>query len=137
MRSIFIYLWQTTESTVATALDAAYSRAPRADLEWIQSINEDPYLYISFYHDGPAETGDWDTRFAAHGGPPTVSVVVDISGRHEGWPQTRDFAVWALSRFNGIAEDDNAERFWSREEIEEDRVIDGRKFGSWRNQPSA
>lgn len=66
MRSIFIHLWQTDESIVAAVLDSEYSRARGAALEWIQSMKEDPYLYIFFYHDGPAETEDWDTRFAAY-----------------------------------------------------------------------
>ena len=113
--------------------DAAY---PGQRHPWLGLAKGDPCLYVDFYRDGATEYGDWNTRFGTRGGPPAVSVRADISGRQNGWPEARELAVLLLSRFSGVAEDDLAERFWSREEIEQDRVVNGKKFGYWRGTGS-
>jgi hypothetical protein len=130
VRSIVIHLWQVNEDAVASALNTA---VPMQARPWTFMVEDDPCLYIDFYHDGPIKHEDWSERFRSRSGPPSVSVIVDISGRHEGWPQAQQFTVWLLKQFDGIAEDDGAVRFWSREEIEQDKVIDGKRFGWWRN----
>jgi hypothetical protein len=89
-------------------------------------------LFVDFYREGPSEVEDWDGRFQRFGGPPAVTVAANLSGRHEGSPQVREFVDELLSRFRGVAEDDFALRFWTRDEVVEDAVVDGRPFGAWR-----
>ena len=86
LRSVFAHLWHTTEGEVSTALDRLY---PTQGRPWVLEVDGDPCLYIDFYRDGPVEDDEWGTRFTSHGGPPAVSVIADISGRHEGWPEVR------------------------------------------------
>ena len=130
MRSVFLYFWGTNEESMAATLSVTY---PTQSHPWVCFVKEDPCLYIDFYRDGPKEADDWGTRFASKGGPPTVSVGVDVSGRHEGWPEVQEFVVWLLGLFPGMAEDEMGARLWTRDEIKEDRVIDGMKFGHWRH----
>jgi hypothetical protein len=132
MRSILIHLWQTDESAVAKALGEAISYQQEQN-QWTVFKEGDACLCIWIYRDGAMEVEDWERRFDTVGGLPSVSVMVDISGRHEGWPETQRLAAWLLRRFEGVAEDDGLERFWRLDEIEEDRVIDGQRFGLWRN----
>jgi hypothetical protein len=130
MRSVFIHLWHTTEDEVAAVLDRLY---PTQRSPWLLKFEGDTHLYIHFYRDGPVEDDDWIGRFRSRGGPPAVCVMADISGRHEGWPQTREFALQLLGNFDGVATDDGWLRLWSRDEVANDRIIDGRRFGCWRD----
>lgn len=81
MRSVFVHFWNTTQDVVAATLDDI---CPGPRDPWIVYVGDDPRLWIYFYADGPSEDEDWGERFAALGGPPAVSVVIDISGRFEG-----------------------------------------------------
>lgn len=128
MRSVLVHLWQIDEPAVAAVLDSAY---PQQRSPWVRFVNGDACLYIDFYHDGPIEHVDWDERFRPLGGNPSVSVIADISGRHDGRPEVRELVALLLSRFRGVAENDNSTRFWSREEVAEDRLVNGERF-AWR-----
>jgi hypothetical protein len=130
LRSIFVHLWRTSEAEVSAALDRSYTNDGP---QWLSEVGEDPYLYISFYRDGPLEDDSWTSRFSALGGPPPVSLIADVSGRHEGWPEAQSFVVKLLSEFEGVATDDGGLRLWSRDEVAEDRQVDGRRFGHWRH----
>ena len=50
-------------------------------------------------------------------GGPTVSVVADVSGRHSGDKQVREFVSALLSEFEGLAEDEFTDGFWTLDEI--------------------
>jgi len=129
LRSVFIHLWRTTEQEVAAAVARMYPAQARP---WTVEVGGNPCLYIDFYRDGPVEDDERETRFSSRGGPPDVSVIADISGRHDGWPEVRDFVVEMLRCFEGVATDDDWLRLWSREEIENDQVVSGHRFGAWR-----
>jgi hypothetical protein len=129
LRSVFIHLWETTEAEVASTLRRQY---PQQDEPWVHFDAEQAVLYIEFYREGPKELEDWVELFMPRL-PPRVSVIVDISGRCDGWKQTRDFVVWLLGEFDGVASDDAWLRMWSKDEVQLDQVIDGRRFGAWRN----
>jgi hypothetical protein len=134
LRSVFTHLWHTTEGDVATALDRLY---PTQGRPWVLEVDGDPCLYIDFYRDGAVEDDEWNTRFASRGGPPAVSVIANISGRHEGWPEVREFVTRVLGAFDGVATDDGWLHLWSRDEVEKDAAVSGRRFGYWRDQRGA
>jgi hypothetical protein len=124
MRSVFIHLWDTTEADVAATLDSMCT--PDRDGRWLLLVGEDdPCLYVCFYRDGPREVERWTERFASQGGPPTVIVGVDISGRHDGWPQARAFVAGLPARQRGVATDDDRGRLWTRGEVTEDQAPKG------------
>jgi len=129
MRSVFVHLWNTSERDVAAALDRLF---PTQGRPWAFEVNDDPCLYIDFYRDGHIEDEDWLTRFSARGGPPAVSVIANISGRHEGSKQASQFVTWLLSEFEGVTTDDDWLHLWTLEEVQNDLLVDGKKFGSWR-----
>jgi hypothetical protein len=136
MRSILIHLWNTTPPAVEAAFPEKLVLNPSVKEipgKWLLKIDDEIYLHISFYQTGPVELEDWNTRFNTIGSPPPVSISVSISDDHDGWDQTRDFALWLLSKFQGAAEDDSALRFWTHPEIEADQPINTQKFGAWRN----
>ncbi len=130
MRSVFVHLWNTSDRPVAAALDRLF---PGPGPAWVAERSGDPYLYINFYRDGPLEDEQWFTRFKGRGGPPAVSVVADVSGRHDGWVEARAFIVGLLGLFDGAATDDDWLRLWSCADVAADRRVDGRRFGCWRN----
>ena len=129
MRSVLAHLWRTSEREVSAALDATYTKEVG---QWLWQVEDDPFVYISFYRDGAIEDELWWSRFSEFGGPPAVSVIANISGRHDGWLEAQAFVVKLLSTFEGVAADDGGLRLWSRDEVAEDRQVDGRRFGSWR-----
>jgi hypothetical protein len=131
MRSVFVHLWRTSEAEVSAALDHAYTKD--GDEHWLGQVDDDPYLYIRFYREGPLEDESWSSRFSKCPGPPTVSIVADVSGRHDGWREAQAFVVALLEEFEGVATDDAGLRLWCLEEVDADRRIDGRRFGDWRN----
>jgi hypothetical protein len=130
LRSVFAHLWHTTEREVAAALDRLY---PTQGRPWLMEVDGDPRLYIEIYHDGPVEDDEWHTRFSSCGGPPAVSVIANISGRHDGWPEVREFVARVLGTFDGVATDDDWSHLWSHDEVQSDSVVAGRRFGCWRD----
>jgi hypothetical protein len=131
MRSVFVHLWDTDERRVSAALDRLY---PIEGPYWLLRVAGDPCLYIHFCRDGPRESEDWAAEFTSRGSPPAVTVVADVSGRHEGTPEARDFVLRMLAEFDGVATDDGWEHLWTRAEVEADRPMDGRRFGYWRDE---
>ncbi len=131
MRTVIAHLWDTTEPAVTASLDTAYPR-PNGPT-WVAYVAGDPCLYIDLYRHGPNEDPDWATKFDRVGGHPAVSVSADTSGRHNGWTQVEEFMALLLSRFRGLAEDDDSERFWSLAELRSGPQH-GQWFGGyWRN----
>lgn len=105
---------------------------PTEGRPWLVRVDGEPCLYLDFYEDGPAEDENWAGLFAARGGPPDASVVANISGRCDGWEPVRDVVSRLLGAFDGAATDDGGFRLWTRDEVADDRRIDGRRFGLWR-----
>ena len=58
---------------------------------WVVTVDHDPCLYIDFYPDARQEfdKNEWLALVEALGGEPTVSLSVDISGRHSGDQQLK------------------------------------------------
>lgn len=134
MRSFLIHLWNTTLPAVEAALPEKLLPNPSIKEfpgKWILKVDNDYILHIDSNEDGPMEFEDWSTRFPQ--GVPAVSLCLYLSDDHDAYDQTRDLILWILSKFQGVAEDDSAFRFWTREEIQADQPIDDQKFGAWRN----
>jgi hypothetical protein len=55
------------------------------------------------------------------GGTPTISVSADVSGRHAGDEQVREFVSKLLSKFDGVAQDEYTEGFWTLTDIQANR----------------
>jgi hypothetical protein len=106
MRSILVHLDHSSEDDVVAALDAEYERQ-NGDA-WILRVSGDACLYIHLYRDydefGPDELAHLKERF---GGRLPISVIADISGRHEGRTEARRFAEILLGRWPGFADDDS------------------------------
>jgi hypothetical protein len=130
MRSVCVHLWNASEGEVTAILDKLY--VSDHGLQWLDEIGGDAHLFVRLYREGPAESEDWERRFSSQGEPPSVSVLADISGRHDGWEQAQAFVVHMLEHFRGVAEDDGGLRFWSKEEVQADQRVNGRRFGWWR-----
>jgi hypothetical protein len=50
-----------------------------------------------------------------------VSVSADVSGRHPGDEQVRDFVYRLLSEFEGLAQDEYTHGFWTLDDIRLER----------------
>jgi hypothetical protein len=131
MRSVHVYLRETTQDVVAAVLDLAY---PGQRFPWLHLIKDDPYLYIDFL---PSNWSDidpdhWKEFQEQFGGEPAVAVTADVSGRHPGGPQVLEFVTLLLSKFNGLANDDYTDRLWPLSEIIEKARYKGFEFFDWR-----
>jgi hypothetical protein len=107
MRSVIIHLHDTTEPEVAGFLQEMYPFQKGSP--WIADVAGDACLYIDFYRDGPTERGPerWAEVVASFGGEPSVSVIADVSGRHQGDEQIHQFVSSLLARFRGAIEGDD------------------------------
>ncbi|MDC0684406.1 hypothetical protein [Sorangium atrum] len=105
MRSVVVFLRDTTESAVTAHLDAAY---PEQREPWVVFVAGDACLYINLYRHGPLEhePEDWADIVQRLGGEPAACVIADVSGRHPGDEQVAGFVAGLLSRFSGAAMDD-------------------------------
>ena len=124
MRSVHVYLRDTTQDEVAAVLDLAY---PGQRFPWLHSINDDAYLYIDFLPTNwsDIDPDDWKVFQEQFGGEPAVAVTADVSGRHHGGPQVLEFVTLLLSKFNGLANDDYTDRLWPLSEIKEEGALQG------------
>jgi len=104
VRSVLVFLRETTESEVAAHLDRTY---PSQREPWVMMVDGDAHLYIDFYRDGPSEHApeDWANIVHQFGGEPAVGVIGDVSGRHPGDEQAAEFVADLLTRFSGAAMD--------------------------------
>ena len=93
MRSVFLHLKEVEKKSVVTALDQICDRPNGSTGEdWLCLKNEDPVLYVGFYTDYTEyEPDSWKVIIDALGCEPTVSVVADVSGRHNGKPEVVAF----------------------------------------------
>ena len=127
MRSVFVYLRETTEADVAAYLDRAY---PAQREPWLVTSAGDPCLYINFYRDAPREfePEDWANLVQRFGGEPAVGVMADVSGRHPGDEQAFDFVTDLLSSFSGAAQDEYTVHLWSLDELRTGYHVSGHPF---------
>jgi len=75
VRSVFLFLRDTTEQTVDTLLQqiCRRGRGPR----WVVTVADEPYLYVDFYVDARREfeTDEWIALAEALGGEPAVKLI--------------------------------------------------------------
>lgn len=128
MRSVFFFLWDTDEVELTAFLQKTYpyQKGP----PWIDDIEGDPCLYINFYSDMylEYEPDDIEKIVTYFGYPPSVGVIADVSGRHMGDHQVRNFARQLLTRFKGVAHDGYTFYLWTLEEINSGFLVEGHPF---------
>ena len=128
MRSIYVFLCSVDKYVVQESL--LFAAVHRADFDdWVLPNADDPVLYVSVDTDVQGdEPENIEAVRATLVEEPSVVVVVDVSGRHQGADEAKEFTIAALSRFPGVAQDDYSSHAWTREQILADELIDGRRF---------
>lgn len=123
MRSVYVYLKNTTKQRVVEHLQNAYSF--ESGPPWTYMVNGEPCLYVDFYDEfgKEHEPGDWKTIVEQFGEEPELVVVADVSGRHLGDKQVRDFIETLLTAFAGMVQDDYTLHLWSLEEVKNNSLI--------------
>jgi hypothetical protein len=128
MRTVLLHLRNTNQADVAQFLQATYPC--QAGPPWIVEVGGDACLYINFYLDAETEFEPDDfaelCRFLA--GAPSVSLAADVSGRHAGDEQVRDFVSTVLTRFDGRAQDEWTRHLWRLDEIRARHRVQERQF---------
>lgn len=116
MRSVHVYLRDTTQDAVAAVLDSAY---PGQRFPWLHVVTDDPHLYIDLVSANwsKIDPDHWMEFKDQFGGEPAVAVTADVSGRHPGGSQVLGFVTLLLSNFSGLANDDYTDRLWPLSEI--------------------
>ncbi len=129
MRSVVVHLKDVSEPTVVAFLTENYRVLPEPTC-WTAEKKGDPVLYIDFYRDlnTEAEEEDWFALLEYFRGEPAVSVIADVSGRHDGTEEVRSFVCGLLRAFSGVAEDEYTHHLWSREEVERGAIVEGHPF---------
>lgn len=127
MRSVLVFMRDTTEAEVAAYLDGTY---PSQREPWVVAVDGDPHLYIDLYHDGPREhePEEWADITCRLGGEPVVGVIANVTGRHPGDKQVAEFVTDLLARFHGGAMDEYTTHLWSLAELRAGRHIEGHPF---------
>ena len=128
MRSIFLHLRGATKAEVNHLLQriCRTGKGP----EWVFDVGGESYLYIDFYLDGRREfePEDWAALVESLGGDPAVSLIVDISGRHPGDRELKEFVSAVLSKFDGFAQDEYTTHCWTLQEIASGHQEEGHPF---------
>ena len=129
MRTVICHLAGASPEDVSTVLDASFVRQ-EGGFWLLRDASGDPLLYIGFYQHIQSEFHpiELERLREAVGDEITVSVQADVSGRHDGAEEVRRFAKTLLSKFRGVATDDNGSRPWTLNEIE--RGANGHAFFS-------
>jgi len=117
MRTVVVHLRNATQALIEDFLARTYTR--QKGPPWICDVDGDPCLYIHIYRDmelefEPEEIAQLRDEL---GGEPTVSIAADVSGRHEGGKQVREFVFKLLTEFEGLAEDEYTKGFWTLDEV--------------------
>jgi hypothetical protein len=117
VRSILVHLRSATENDVVAFLTQAYP-SPQAP-PWILRQAGDPVLYIDLYRDMDAEyeADDICSLVDCLKRRPSISVIADVSGRHFGDEEVREFVSVLLQVFDGIAQDEYTNHCWTREQV--------------------
>ena len=128
MRSVEVYLRNTNQEDVAAFLKQAFPL--QEGPPWIHAINGDACLYIDFnpYSKNEHEADDWSELVHGLGCEPQVVVTANVSGRHPGDEQVRQFIKTMLTAFEGVAHDEYTAHCWSRDEVLSNHKIQGHHF---------
>jgi hypothetical protein len=131
VRSILVFLSAANRDEVAGFLDSRFVRQENAP--WLRLAPAgDPVLYINFIDVKNPDLGDDDEILSiastALGGTPALAIMADVSGRHAGDVEVREFAGGLLGRFPGVAFDDFSNRAWTLAEIEAGLPVEGMTF---------
>jgi hypothetical protein len=130
VRSVIVHLRETIEEAVVAFSQRTYTRQSNIT-GWVHEFDGQGYaLYIDIYRDGPQEfePEDWDKMVLTLGCDPDVSVIANVSRRRPGGDQVAFFTFGLLSEFQGIAQDDYSNRYWTKQEIELGRQVEGHCF---------
>lgn len=117
MRSVFVYLKDAEIEVVRKFLNEVY---PSQVDQWIYSVDNDPCLYIAFYDDFDKEASEQEIAELneTFGALPKTCLMVNVSGRHDGYREVLDLMSSVLNRFDGLAQDDWSDGFfWTLDEI--------------------
>jgi hypothetical protein len=128
VRSVLVHLSGCTEAEVHSLLAGAYptqAGPPRIDL-----VDGDPCLYIDYYRDDAIELEppDLERLLERFAGRMPLSVIANVSGRHDGAQQVRRFVETLLESWPGVAEDENSSHLWTLLEVRSGSGVDGRRF---------
>lgn len=126
MRSVLVHL-QAEEAAVLAFLD---ERFPAQRDPWVDFVEGDACLYIRLYRDHEIEMPpeEVDELRAHFGGSQPLSLIADISGRHDGTEQVQRFARALLSRWSGVAEDGFTDHLWTLEDLTSGATVEGMRF---------
>ena len=133
MRSVTVHLYSTTEEAVVRLLQRTYPS--QQGPPWVATIEGDPCLYIHLYRGRGAdyEVEEWAAVTQLCGGEPSVSVTADISGRHPGDEQVRQFVITLLGTFGGAAQDEYSNHLWALEDVATNRRVHGHPFFDYKS----
>ncbi|MFC1833597.1 hypothetical protein ACFL2Q_02540 [Thermodesulfobacteriota bacterium] len=126
MRSVHVYLKNVDQATVAEALDLVCNGGSAPQWLWLK--DDDAVLYVEFFdYYGDYEPEEWRRLTRKLGCEPSVSIVADVSGRHDGRREVPAFVRSLLERFPGVVGDDY-EFYWTFREVLSEKKQGGRTF---------
>lgn len=125
MRSVVVLLRDATELAVTQYLNNVY---PSQREPWVAFVGDDPCLYINFLQGSPFDDEEVAEMTARFGGQPEVVVIADVSGRHPGDGEVRDFVSGLLHRFSGAVMDDYTDHLWTLAELHGGHLVSGHPF---------
>jgi hypothetical protein len=121
MRTVLVHLRSGTEKEITEFLSRTYPK--QKGRPWICDVNGDACLYINVYRvPVEFEAERMSSLRKELGCDLRVSLSADVSGRHPGDEQVRDFVYRLLSEFGGLAEDDWTDGWWTLDEIMSERT---------------
>lgn len=120
MRTVLVHLRSGTEEQIAESLSRTYTK--QKGPPWICDAGGDACLYINIHRVSiEFEPEKLASLRKELGGDLRVSVSADVSGRHPGDEQVRDFVYRLLSEFGGLAEDDWTDGWWTLDDVMSER----------------
>lgn len=128
MRSVFVHLIGVTREAVCARLSEF---ADGVGDEWrFPRDSKSHTLEIGFYRDLELESEPEDLEIlkASLGQLPDLIVFANISGRIPGDAEARQFVIFLLRHFRGVAWDDYTSHCWTLAEIESDHEVSGHPF---------
>jgi hypothetical protein len=128
MRSVVLFLRDAQPDEVERVLSDVYPRQARP---WVGlAADGESVLYIGAPVVGNHAVDDEELIAAvitALGAPPSATLFADVSWRHPGHLEVREFAELLLRQFVGVAHDDYSSDLWTLEEVLHS-TKDGRAF---------
>src|SRR5262249_25621491 len=91
--------------------------------------NDDACMYINC---SDTDVDEGMAYTAAFDAVPSVTITADVSGRHPGDAEVRALLRTVLGVFDGVAQDDYTEHFWTLEEVLSGVNVEGHPFFDYR-----